>query len=364
MKILKQSIQKSDSKMDASPTKGNIDNITAKKFSNYHSESHPFIIKAEQLKKSLENVKSTEFYGIENLSPKSKAVKCLEHLKSFSKDVKFTALHHLYNIAIDKVTDSVIEIILEELLRFLDKWEELDDEFLEYMLEIIGTIGLHPINIEKIPLMILMIIHDETSSHINLHQAAFSCIFHLGFSGVESLIKLANKEFPYFQAWVLEKLVVTNLIQKTIIVPALAQDALNGSGQIRNMAALAIGRLGTEVSKAINDLLILLKDEFWKVRSAACISIASAGPSVANIAIPVLLKILKEGSINRATVAETIVRLGVQGEKIMIDILNKEPLSNIIFRTSIIKALGKANVNNNNIDYVIETLYKLSIDRT
>ncbi|OMJ85924.1 hypothetical protein SteCoe_12627 [Stentor coeruleus] len=589
MKILKQSIQKSDSKRDISPTKGNIDNITAKKFSNYHSESHPFVIKSEQLRKSLENVKNTEFYGIESLSPESKAVKCLEHLKSFSKDVKFTALHHLYNIVIGKVTDSVIEIILDELLHFLDKWEELDDEFLEYMLEIIGTIGPHPMSIEKLPLMISMIIHDETSTHVNLHQAAFSCVFHLGFSGVESLIKLANKEFPYLQAWVLEKLVVTNLVQRTIIVPALAQDALTGPGpikaqavsalnrmysvvweggalpvllalmeegsvdrplvactiracgqigeqtlikllkqspsgkvrmacagaicwrvptrprqieirvvtesvkyeeslvpgtvwrylgnirpvvqddindeaileinardliaslqrwvrrenrnsigevfpllptmpiindtaieeeqeislqairalsralkddhpgvretaayslgfiglpeaaetinaliralkdkmpQIRNMAAWAIGRLGTEAAKATTDLLILLKDEFWKVRSAACISLASAGPYAANIAIPVLLKVLKEGSINRATVAETIVRLGVQGEKIVIDMLNKEPLSNIILRTSIIKGLGQANVGNNNIDYVIETLYKLSVDRT
>ena len=135
------------------------------------------------------------------------------------------------------------------------------------------------------------------------------------------------------------------------------------SAQVRNMSAWAIGRLGTEALRAINDLILLLKDEFWKVRTAACISIASAGPSAANIAIPVLVKILKDGGINRATVADTIVRLGSQGEKIVIEIMNKEPLSNVILRAAVIKALGQANVNNNNIDYVIETLYKLSNDK-
>ena len=96
------------------------------------------------------------------------------------------------------------------------------------------------------------------------------------------------------------------------------------SAQVRNMSAWAIGRLGTEALRAINDLILLLKDEFWKVRTAACISIASAGPSAANIAIPVLVKILKDGGINRATVADTIVRLGSQGEKIVIEVMNKE----------------------------------------
>ena len=587
MNILRLSMSKSDKKENPSPTKGNIDSVTALKFCNYHPESQPFVERAELLRKSYENVKNSEFFGIDDMSIEEKTMKCLELIKSYSKDVKFTALNGLHSLLENKVSSSVIEVILDELLALLDKWEELDDDFLEYILDIIGSIGPHSLSIDKIPVMISIVIHDETSNHQSLHQAAFACIFRLGFSGVESLIKLAGKEYQYLQHWIVEKLVVTNLVQRTIIVPALAQDALNSnlsikvqavsalnrmysvvweggalpvlltlmeegavdrpliactiracgqigeqtllkllrqsssgkirmacagalcwrvpvrprqieirvvnesmrnedslmpgamwkyigplkpvvqdneeeavleicsrdllaslqrwarrenqnstgdvfpllpsmplindtiieeeqeislnviralcralkdehqgvretaayslgfiglpeaaetinflirvlkdkSPQIRTMAAWAIGRLGTEACKATSELLQLLKDEFWKVRSAACISLASAGSSAANMAIPVLAKILKDGSINRATVAETIVRLGPQGEKLVIDIMNKEPLSNLILRSAVIKALGHSNVNNNNIDYVIEMLYKVSNDK-
>lgn len=587
-KIYEKNLQDVENPQVRSPTKGNIDNVTSLKFSNYHTESQPFVQKAEQLRSSLENVKDAEFFGFEKLSVEEKVLKCLEHLKSNSKDVKFASLNEIHNLVESKLSSSIVEVVLDELLMYIDKWEDLDDEFLEYTLDIIGSIGPHSLTNEKIPVLVSIMLHDETSSHYSLHQAAFACIFRLGYIGVETLIKLASKEYPYLQTWILERLALTNLVQRVIIVPALAQDALTGStsvktqavaalnrmysviweggalpvlltlledgtvdrplvactiracGQIgeqtlikllrsspsgkvrmacagalcwrvpvrpkqieirvvcesvkfeeslipgsvwkyignprpvvqdenteeavleicardliaslqrwtrrenrnstgdvfpllppmpiisdtiieeeqeislsviraltkalrddhagvretaaysigfiglpeaaetlpylirslkdkmpsiRTMAAWAIGRMGTEASKATCELLALLKDEYWKVRSSACVSLASAGPSAAQIAIPVLVKILKDGSIARATVAETIVRLGASGEKVVIDILNKEPLSNLVLRTSIVKALGQSNVSTNNIDYVIETLYKLSSDQ-
>ena len=588
LKMLRLGMNRSEKQEKPSPTKGNIDPVTAMKFSNYHAESQPFVQNAELLRKSYENVKNSEFYGIDQMNTEEKAMKYLEHLSSHSKDVKFTALHGLDSLFQSKVTTSVVEVVLDELLSLLGSWEDQDDDFLEYTLDLIGGIGHHSLSLDKLPTLLSILVHDETSSHQSLHQAAFSCIFRLGFPGVESLIKLASKEYPYLQTWILEKIAVTNLIQRTIVVPALAQDALSGTAavkaqavaamnrmysvvwesgalpvllslleegavdrplvactiracgligeqtlikllrqsasgkirmacagalcwrlpcrprqldirvqnesanlhespvpgtmwryigpvrpvvqdsneeavleisardllaslqrwirrenqsstgdvfpllpknmpvisdtvieeeqeislsviralqralrdehpgvretaayslgfiglpeatesigslvralrdkapQIRTMAAWAIGRLGSEASKATGELLLLLKDEFWKVRSAACISLASAGLPAANIAIPVLAKILKDGSINRATVAETIVRLGPQGEKLVIETMSKEPLSNMILRTAVIKALGQANVNNNNIDYVIETLFRLINDR-
>ena len=587
-KIYEKSIQDFDNKKLRSPTKGIVDNVTALKFSNYHSEAQPFIQKASQLRSSLENVKDAEFFGFEKLPTEEKVIKCLEHLKSNCKDVKFTSLNELHNLVSNKLSTSILEVILDELLSLIERWEDLDDEFLEYTLDIIGSIGANPLSIEKIPVFINIMVHDETSSHYSLHQAAFACIFRLGFTGIETLIKIASKEFPYLQTWILERLAVTNLVQRVIIVPALVQDALtsvapvkaqavsalnrmysviweggalpvlltlledgsvdrplvacairacgqigehtlvkllrsNTSGKvrmacagalcwrvpvrpkqieirvvcesvkfedslvpgsvwkyignarpvvqdeetdepvleicardliaslqrwirrenqnstgdvfpllppmpvisdtiieeeqeislsviralnralrdehagvretsayslgfiglpeaaetlpglvrsfkdktpaIRTMAAWAVGRLGTEAAKATPELIALLKDEYWKVRSNACISLASAGSAAAGVAIPVLLKILKDGSINRSTVSETIVRLGPLGEKVVIDVLNKEPLSNLVLRTSIVRSLGQANVSTNNIDYVIETLYKLSSDQ-
>jgi HEAT repeat protein len=585
-KMLEKSVN-SSRYIEKSTTRGNVDYINAMKFSNFHNDSQPFVEKAEQLRKSYENIKNAEFSGIENLSTEEKVMKYLEHLEDHTKDVKFAALNGLHSLLENKLSSSVIEIILDELLSILEKWEELDDDYLEYTLDIIGSIGPHTLSIDKLQTMLSILFHDETSNNESLHSAAFSCIFRLGFAGVECLVKLASKDYSYLQSWILEKLAVTSLIQKNIIVPALAQDALSSnpqvklqaiaalnrmysvvweggalpvlltlmeegsvdrpliactiracgligeqtlikllkqsssgkirmacagalcwrlpvrprqieikvvnesikfensltpgsmwkyigpcvpvvqdqgqdcvleiyardllaslqrwirkenkistgevfpllptipvindtsveeeqeissnviknlcsalkdlhpgvretatysigfiglpeaceaigplikvlkdpSPQIRTMATWAIGRLGTDSIRAIPELLSLLKDEYWKVRSAACISIASAGQPAAGISLPVLAKILKEGSINRATVAETMVRLGPQGEKLVIEIMKKEPLSNIILRVAAIKALSHANINNNNIDYVIETLYKVSTEK-
>ena len=79
--------------------------------------------------------------------------------------------------------------------------------------------------------------------------------------------------------------------------------------------------------------------------------------------MPVLYKILRDGSINRGTVAETIVRLGPTGERLLIDILNNEPHSNGALRAGAVKALAHANICHNNIDFVVETLFKLTNDR-
>lgn len=135
------------------------------------------------------------------------------------------------------------------------------------------------------------------------------------------------------------------------------------SPQVRTMSAWALGRLGPAAYRAGPGLIELLKDGYWKVRTAACISLASTGQNIAQKAIPVLFKILRDGSINRGTVAETIVRLGPQGERLLIDLLNHEPNSNNTLRTGAVKALSQANIYHNNIDFVVETLFRLSNDR-
>ena len=145
-------------------------------------------------------------------------------------------------------------------------------------------------------------------------------------------------------------------------IDALTKLLRDSSAQVRTMAAWAIGRLGSVAYKAGPALIYLLKDSYWKVRTAACISLASAGHNIASSAIPILFKILKDGSINRNTVAETIVRLGPAGEKLLIDMLNKEPNGNATLRGGAVKALAYANVYSNNIDFVVEALFQLAND--
>lgn len=563
-----------------SNTKGNTDRITAKKFSNYHEEANPFIEKSNKLKESFQSIR--EFQSVEDLPSDDKVMKFASSLCSPNSQKKFAALQGIHEaIERQEVSITVKEKVLVEVLTLLEKWDEMDGEIVECCLDVVGSIGPNKSTLDSIPLLASILIHDETTDTPEIHQAAFACLTRLGPQGIEALIKIASKDYNYLQVWVLERLVLTNTIQRHIIVPALVQDAISPncnlrlqavsalnrmysvsweggalpimlelmeegavdrqllactirsfgkpgeqaltrmlktnpvakirmaaagalcwrvpsrpkqleivlindtvryqltpgsmcryvgpctpvvlqdsqdayleisvndllsslqrwvksespkevfpyltsfsinnettfedkseisitvikslslslrdefegvretsayalgfiglpeaaeaidplcrllrdpSPQVRTMAAWAIGRLGSVAYKAGPALIALLKDSYWKVRTAACISLASAGHHIANSAIPILYKILRDGSINRNTVAETIVRLGPIGEKLLIDMLNKEPNGNATLRSGAVRALAFANVFNVNIDFVVEALFQLAND--
>lgn len=67
----------------------------------------------------------------------------------------------------------------------------------------------------------------------------------------------------------------------------------------------------------------LLKDKYWKVRTAACISLGCLGPEFITAALPELLSALRSGQINRAICSETIVKMGRDGERILVEILKR-----------------------------------------
>lgn len=96
------------------------------------------------------------------------------------------------------------------------------------------------------------------------------------------------------------------------------------------------------------------------MRAAACTAISSFGEVIASKALPVLLKIFKEGQQNKQVVAETIISLGSKGEQQLIALVKQsasESRSNPKAKECIIKAFALANVQNPNIDFVIETLF-------
>jgi len=76
--------------------------------------------------------------------------------------------------------------------------------------------------------------------------------------------------------------------------------------------------------------------------------------------IPILVRLLRDGQLNKQTVAETIVLMGAYGEQTLVNIYGKEPDCNLKLRTCIVRALALSNVNNASIDFVIEMLFKAS----
>ena len=72
------------------------------------------------------------------------------------------------------------------------------------------------------------------------------------------------------------------------------------------------------------------------------------------------MRLLRDGQLNKQTVAETIVLMGAYGEQTLVNILSKEPECNLKLRSCIVRALALANVNNASIDFVIEMLFKIN----
>jgi hypothetical protein len=68
------------------------------------------------------------------------------------------------------------------------------------------------------------------------------------------------------------------------------------------------------------------------------------GECVASQTLPILTKLLKEGQVNRQTVAETMINVGYLGEQTLVQILKTEPENNHKLRECIVRALALANV--------------------
>jgi len=133
----------------------------------------------------------------------------------------------------------------------------------------------------------------------------------------------------------------------------------DSEGQIRSLAAWALGRLGEVVSGKVSGRLVeLLRDKFWKVRTSACIALGYMGDDITPSPYQVLVKILREGIINKVVVCETLVRLGLQGEQILIEILKNAPNTDYLLKSAIIQSFELADVNRSDIDYVIEELFR------
>lgn len=131
------------------------------------------------------------------------------------------------------------------------------------------------------------------------------------------------------------------------------------SSVVRAMAAWSIGKIGPSfASKFVVDRLVrLLKDSFWKVRTAACITIGVLGPAFVELALDTLLEVLKAGSINRVIVCETIIKMGADGEKILVEILKRMRVKDAKLICPILASLELADISKPSIDFTFEELF-------
>lgn len=586
LNMLKKQISHPEEDEEYKDHKPLADSVLAARFSNYQDALAPEEQVKGRLRRSYETL-TESMHVTEELSLNDRVMRYTAALTSPSKEMRLGALQGISDLlqGPETFTASLKELTLGEVLQTLEGWEQQDSDFLECALGIVGNIGPHPLSLERLPLLISLVVHDETTEAESLHLAAFYCMCKLGLQGLDALVRLASKDYPHLQQWILSKLATISEIQRQILVPALINDSLStssglkteavaalgrmyslvweggalpvllqliqegsverqlvacairGAGpigettlvkllkqsdnpkvrmaaasalcwrvpkrprqldihlvtqslmyeemrfpgslcrfvgplvpvilqeaneeaylevnsrdflaclqryvrqegasavfphqpqlpglnstlteekeqvsveavkalcyalrdefegvretatyalgliglpeaadaapmlarllfdvspQVRTMTAWAVGRLGSAAWQAGEPLIALLKDGYWKVRTAACIALAAVGQSVSRKALEALSRALKDGSINRGTVAETMVRMGFEGERLLIHLLNQQPYNNIKLRVGIIQALAQANVHHTGIDFVVESLFRTTQDQ-
>lgn len=128
---------------------------------------------------------------------------------------------------------------------------------------------------------------------------------------------------------------------------------------VKSKIIWAIGRIAPGVDNSvILPVVEALKSNMWKVKSACLFTLSQFGYRCSKMAMPTLNKLLKESAINKQTIAETMVKLGSDGESTLLRVMSSEPDSNYKLKSSIAKALALSNVNSPNIDFIVECLFK------
>lgn len=127
---------------------------------------------------------------------------------------------------------------------------------------------------------------------------------------------------------------------------------------VRAMAAWSIGKLGPEFATPVivAKMNRLLRDNFWKVRTAACITLGALGPDCVEGALDILLEALRTGAINRVIVSETIVKMGPSGERILVEILKRMRVKDAKLICPVLASLELADITQPTCDFVYEEL--------
>ena len=112
-------------------------------------------------------------------------------------------------------------------------------------------------------------------------------------------------------------------------------------------------------NSAIGEVALCIQSNMWKVKKATLYTMAQFGNRCNKNIIPYLINLLKESPINKQLIAETIVKMGIEGENNLLLMMNNEPDSNYKLKTAVIRGYSFADITSPNIDFILESIFKL-----
>ncbi len=163
----------------------------------------------------------------------------------------------------------------------------------------------------------------------------------------------------------------------------IAESALNtlcqvirtGTNKIKAEAMITLSKMADGIEDPMKVILVIkivlpsLRDQFWNVRYAAVRCLRFFGnrfshdKTLTKSVLAALEKILKDGSVGRPEVAETILFIGQVGVTALIETLKQESANSSQVRMACIHALSLTPIDSPLIDRVVEALFGSANDK-
>ena len=154
---------------------------------------------------------------------------------------------------------------------------------------------------------------------------------------------------------------VIGLPESSIAIDDLINNINDEDINVKSKIIWDIGRIAQAVdNSAINEVAMLIQNNMWKVKKATLYALSQFGNRCNKNIIPYLINLLKESAINKQLIAETIVKLGIEGENALLLMMNNEPDNNYKLKSAVIRAYSLADITSPNIDFILESIFKQS----
>ena len=152
---------------------------------------------------------------------------------------------------------------------------------------------------------------------------------------------------------------IIGLPEALLSIDGLIENINDEDVNVRSKIIWAIGRVAEGTDNSIIPFIVnSVQSNMWKVKKASLYTLAQLGDRCAKNSLPYLVKLLKESPINKQIIAETLIRLGIEGESVLLKIMSSEPDSNYKLKSAIVRALAFTDITSTNIDFIVECIFK------
>ncbi len=152
---------------------------------------------------------------------------------------------------------------------------------------------------------------------------------------------------------------IIGLPEASIAIDDLIDNINDDDVNVKSKILWDIGRIAPAVdNSAINEVALCIQNNMWKVKKATLYALSQFGNRCNKNIIPYLINLLKESPINKQLIAETIVKLGIEGENALLLMMNNEPDNNYKLKSAVIRGYSFADITSPNIDFILESIFK------